>query len=1322
LSGMQLHIGIFADTHVSARPGGRLSECDRVNRWIVDDVAQRELDFSVHAGDLYHASSTPLERLIARRFLGGLSQTGIVVLVPGNHDAWRDLGIVDAFRTTHAVKVHEAPGISRMNGAVLGCLPYPRRDDLARAILARGDKVSAVTLRQEARARIGMVGRELAAAGPAQGTRICVAHALMRGRTMSNDQPMAHGTGFDFCDEDFADVPADLFVFGDIHRGQEWTLRGVPAVYPGTSYATDYGELGPKRYVIAHVDGPHVELESVVTPATRLVLLMGSVTEGKFAVSYGEEHRTNAAVTPEMLSGADVRLRYPVPVAERALVERLAAAQREEVLAVGAIACKLEPIPVCVAHLRAPNYKAARTLRDRIEAYWETTKTLPVERHAAVLDLLDELRTEAPERVGGLVRVDAIRFRGIVPFAGEVSVALAELPPFVALVGASGVGKSLILGLLIAGVSGDSPVHGALDRLVGGPNAYLEIEIATTEGAWTIRHDLAEKTVLVTSSDGVLVPMSGRTEYKAWAAKHLPHPDALPYYFSMLPHRNGLAELYDGKLQDGLLQALGSAHYDTLAKLARTRVTDTKTKIAGCAKALQGFAGVNVASAEQLVAARDLAVATAQATLEKLRKDIAARAAWDLATSAVARTAAQLAELRKEVAEGAAALAALAAIEEAVAKETAEKAQLVEIERCMKELKEEGDRTAAAARALALTVRTEQRALDEVQAKGISANLELRYAEMHWALRTGKVETLSSEDERYAKARLRLSALDSIVKELAEAERQEFVALDKIQNAHDGANSTMERAEDRRDEALRDLKEADAIAAAALELPNAKVRAELAEGGRLLAAVRVGVLVEAQKAGTAGRILALREGVGGMMSIASGAQLKASIGTTSTALRQVSELGGKTLRVDDARDDAAMEAELEAARAAVVEATTAWEAAAAQVTTTERLAARAPWIEKAAAQRDAAVVDVAEAKTKLDEIAKQLDGALPAVWSRCVTRAQQVVATTESEVAHCTGKLGGVQWQLNEASQKVQLHEMSMATFKDCQVASREVLAALAPQTWRLQAARRASVRGAVLAEQLAAAEAMHANHAAEVQRLGAEPPLVNRPQAYDVVVKEREAALQRASTEAGAARADLVRARSDAAKAQEFREEQAEYETWNGNWAALAEALDGVQILEVEHEGTAIAAEATERLFADVGPRWTIRYDSIREGTKKKAVEQARWIATHLGDGREREVRACSGGEKVLLSTALFFASASAMIRRWGPVEDWTMSFDESSSSLRGGDVESWMAMLRRGAADLGVGHVLMVPPETPALLEMADARLFVSLDGVCAEEATAA
>jgi len=1159
-------IAALADIHISARPGGRLSECQRILEWILDDAARANVAATVVAGDVYHSGSRPDERLVARWFCREATRTAPLVVVAGNHDVERDLAILDSFGTAHPVTVVEQPGVIDVAGVRLACLPHLRRADLLRRVQARGGTPTTAALREEMRAILDDLGAAIVGTDAA---RILVGHAMVAGARLSNDQP-AQGRGdLDVTNDDLARAAADAYLLGHVHAAQDWLIGGRPACYPGAPYATTYGELGPKGYVLVHVDGRRVSFERRIAPATPLVLLVGNWVAGAgLVLSYGREHAAGDA-TPTLAScrGADVRLRYTTTDANRACIVAAAESARDDILAAGAVAVKLEPVPQRVTRARAAGIDKVPSVHDRLDAYWTAIGRRPARRER-VLAMLDEMVATSPEDAGGLVRFERVACRGLGPFVGEAEYLVRDMPPIVALAGGNGAGKSTLLGLMLAALREESPTHGAFDRMVTGPNPYLEVEVVTATGAWTIHHEMTDGggTVRVCPlGEDAATFVGGRQAFREWARQHLPDPVLLLAFAFLWDGSDGIGTLYDSGLKAALLGILGAGNYEAWAAAARAARAAIDKDVAAKRTESTAIGPVDVTGAERAVVDATAASHTADCAAAQARVDAARWTQW----RALCTTA---------------------------------DAAAVRVERLTTEL--------AAARQAADCAAPPPEHIEEV------------------------VEALDVLRQRESVLRADVSTADEAIRSSRDAEHEAARALADIDHRLDALRAERTQAEgaERLRESLPELEASERAAAAALE-----------------AATHVA---------QTGRVTPLRTALTDIGRIAASAIVAASPDVASSSVAEVRRRSRRAIAADDAYT-----------HPNIVDLTSRAASAAARLAAARERLARAPT--RLVADIDAAIAT-----------AERTRGGIAA---RLVTIANELAPLRAARAAALRS--------IDE-----------VATERHSLEARHRAL--VAAQTRSTQAIR-AAERVALLDDQLADATARHTDASAVLQAFGDEPAPVGQA---DVEHAARGASV--AATRLALAVDRLARERDAAARAARVREATEELERRAEDAGELAQALgrDGVQALEMELAGEEIAEIATDLLRAADGAGWSIEYRGTRTAARgKRSIEQARWIAISHPDQREREVRACSKGERALLSTALALATAGVVIERWGAVPGATLAFDETSGPLRGPCVEAWFSMLRAAVRELGLGTVLLVPPDSPPTLAMVDAVVMV-------------
>lgn len=357
---MRTTIAVVADTHADER--SRWDEHCRVMDWIREDIARRSCILTIHAGDIYEGVSTPRERGYVQAWCQGVCESSPLVIVGGNHEQEGDVAALGRLRTQHPIVATETPGVVDLAGVRVAMLPWPRKAALLAAI---GRPVS--THDSDAMATEALRAQLRGFAGPLQahqGPTVLAAHALVDGCMTDHDQPLC-GAAMALGVVDLAMAGASCNVLGHIHAGarNHWA-RPVPTAYPGAPRHCNYGEAGPyKGYLLAHHDGARfVGFERVATPCRPMVLLRGRYQGG--AIHF-------APPAPEVIRGAEVRLRYTVVAAERAAASHEERTIRSMLMQMGAHAVKVEAETITVAVARAPEVARADSTDTALLARWD---------------------------------------------------------------------------------------------------------------------------------------------------------------------------------------------------------------------------------------------------------------------------------------------------------------------------------------------------------------------------------------------------------------------------------------------------------------------------------------------------------------------------------------------------------------------------------------------------------------------------------------------------------------------------------------------------------------------------------------------------------------------------------------------------------------------------------------------------------------------------------------------------------------------------------------------------------------------------------------
>lgn len=351
-------IGI-ADIHINERD--RAGDGAAIRKWMVKTLPDHEPDAYLVGGDLLHGRSTVAERSAAMNLLRPLADNAEVIGVYGNHEVPRDLDIYNAIPSVH---FYMAPTVHLLDGCAIPCLPWLRY-----ATAAGETNLSAAALADAAqrfiRGQLEALRLDLESLAPTM-PRVMLGHAMIRGAKTALGQPVPLGAEFDLGLEDLAPFGCDAYLFGHVHKGQEWTVNGeAPVIYPGSSHRTTYGEIDEKRVVVLTLDdGGLVDVEYIATPARPMLLCETTWTsaawEGDAAIDQLVLDVGACAIAPE------VRFRYFVPSSCRENGAIDAARVATKLKAAGALTVKLEAKVVVEMAPRAPEITRAHNVEEQL--------------------------------------------------------------------------------------------------------------------------------------------------------------------------------------------------------------------------------------------------------------------------------------------------------------------------------------------------------------------------------------------------------------------------------------------------------------------------------------------------------------------------------------------------------------------------------------------------------------------------------------------------------------------------------------------------------------------------------------------------------------------------------------------------------------------------------------------------------------------------------------------------------------------------------------------------------------------------------------------
>lgn len=391
-------IALLSDLHLGL--GARAEETRRVNAAVVDVLRARRPDGILIGGDFFDRRSLPEERNEGAALLLDLAALAPVVGVYGNHDAPHDLDVFNHLAGAHPIRFYGAPAVHLCGllcsdttapwSLAIAVLPWQRDAPLPAWL-----RMSAAERRDvEAAARRELLQR-LAAVLDASGaqTKLVLSHVMLTEAQVGVGQPERRGRDFELSLAELAELRADAYLLGHVHRSQDWMIGHAPVIYPGSVVRRSYGEIERKYVALIHIIGGAVSVEWIETGATPMILAETSWAEiepGRwgFTGDLAELVRDAGAA-----GGADVRLGYRVDEAHREAAALAASAVVDQLRAAGARMTRAEEEVQPVVRARAPEIARAPTIEGKLAITLEQKgHSAGTAQHDRVLALYRELR------------------------------------------------------------------------------------------------------------------------------------------------------------------------------------------------------------------------------------------------------------------------------------------------------------------------------------------------------------------------------------------------------------------------------------------------------------------------------------------------------------------------------------------------------------------------------------------------------------------------------------------------------------------------------------------------------------------------------------------------------------------------------------------------------------------------------------------------------------------------------------------------------------------------------------------------------------------
>ena len=428
-----MKIAHLSDLHVTAGP--RLADQAETLDGIVTEALAAAPDLWLIVGDLFGRTvphrSTPEERAVLYPAIVRMAQVAPVVVCVGNHDVEIDLDALAHLGgdwPIRVVKRAEAMVVPTMAGpANLFVIPYPTKrwllagEDAPRSI---AEQQAAVQERLAALLQLWSVRIRHRRESHPDEPHLLVAHLQVAGSHVSGGEVLA-GQEIELTRNQLDGLPVDYGALGHLHMRQEAAHR---CWYPGSPWRNDYGETDEKGWHAIEVFPPDADEErrfrfavtvspQAAYPGTgdRLPVLVQ-----RHASTCRELVTLDYRWAADREDGAPGWLLYPSP-ASFAAVKRSRAEVRMRLTVpeqwVGGCPWDLEVAklrdlgavrilqekkiePVLRVRPSAVAVAAARTDREKVEAYWNTLATPPDPAEAAAaLACLEELLTTEDEAV-----------------------------------------------------------------------------------------------------------------------------------------------------------------------------------------------------------------------------------------------------------------------------------------------------------------------------------------------------------------------------------------------------------------------------------------------------------------------------------------------------------------------------------------------------------------------------------------------------------------------------------------------------------------------------------------------------------------------------------------------------------------------------------------------------------------------------------------------------------------------------------------------------------------------------------------------------------
>ncbi len=339
---------------------------------IVNYVAENPVDLVAITGDVYERSSDPDSRNLAADMIRKIADHSPVLVVRGNHDAPKDLKILEMIQSKHAVMVHELPGQYIIMGVMVHTLPWLTK---ARWVAKHPQATKEEADRTVSQMLLQFITNQVALNPGFK--HILVGHLTIAGATAQNHQQLgADGVTLGIYDLQEAGFHASML--GHIHMQQN--LSSHLHFYNGSVCALDYGETPDKFFSVLDTKKDAVEWIKLNTIPRYDVSAHWTATGLKVD---GVDGR---------LKGARVRVNLRVEGGDNV---KAAKDQLESIMSEAQVfEHKLNIQVLNPTQLRAAEIAMAQDLKDKLEQFWKATTRPDEKTQADMLAKLAQLEEE----------------------------------------------------------------------------------------------------------------------------------------------------------------------------------------------------------------------------------------------------------------------------------------------------------------------------------------------------------------------------------------------------------------------------------------------------------------------------------------------------------------------------------------------------------------------------------------------------------------------------------------------------------------------------------------------------------------------------------------------------------------------------------------------------------------------------------------------------------------------------------------------------------------------------------------------------------------